>query len=91
MSTQTATLNYTELCNAVEHALANYTGEDDIDGDIVELVANRIHEHWDKRGSYTFDEILESTSTYVQCDLSEEELADYAGELEEQLEAYGLL
>jgi hypothetical protein len=92
MTTQTETVNYTELCNAVEHALANFTGSDEpIDGDIVDLVAMRIHEHWDKRGSYSFDQILESTSTYVQCDLSHEELADYAGELEEQLEAYGLL
>ena len=85
------TLNYTELCAAVECALANFTGEDDIDADIVDLVAGRIHEHWDIRGSFSFDSIVESTSTYVQCDLSEEELADYLGEFEEQLVAYGLL
>jgi hypothetical protein len=85
------TLDYSTLFDAVEHALANFTGEDNTDEDIVNLVAGRIHEHWDIRGSYSFDQILESTSTYVQCDLSEEELADYASELENQLEEYGLL
>ena len=88
----TETLDFNNLCLAVEHALANFTGSDEpVDGDIVDLVANRICEHWDNRYSSSFIDILESTSTYVQCDLSELELNDYAGELETQLEEYGLL
>jgi hypothetical protein len=85
------TFDYSTLFDAVEHALANITGEDTVDEDIVNLVAGRIHEHWNKRGSYSFDQIIESTSTYVACDLSEEELAAYLGEIENQLEDYGLL
>jgi hypothetical protein len=92
MTTQTTTVDYTELCNAVEHAIANFTCSDDpIDGDVVDLVAQRIYEHWDCRGSYTFDTFVESTSTYVQCDLSEEELETYTDEILSQLEAYELL
>lgn len=78
------------LYQAVEHALANFTGEDDIDETIIELVAHRIDEHLERTGDVS-DDVLASTSTYVQTDLDEETLNDYVGELEEQLEAYGIL
>ena len=84
--------NYSTYYNATEHALANFLGTDDIDQDIINLVADCARSavaalpNW----SY-FTNLLEKSSTYVQCDLSELEMADYVGELETQLEEYGLL
>jgi hypothetical protein len=86
----TVTEDFDLLYQAVEHALANFTGEDDIDETIIELVAHRIDEHLERTGDVS-DDVLASTSTYVQTDLDEETLNDYVGELEEQLEAYGIL
>ena len=84
--------NYATYYNATEHALANFLGTDDIDQDIINLVADCARQavaalpNW----SY-FTNLLEKSSTYVQCDLNELEMADYVGELEVQLEEYGLL
>jgi hypothetical protein len=84
--------NYSTYYNAAEAALANFLGTDDIDQDTINLVANccvqaiAVLPDW----SY-FTNLLEKSSTYVQCDLSELEMADYVGELETQLEDYGLL
>ncbi len=83
-------LNYETLYDAVEHALANFLCTEDVNREVVELVADRIAEHWDSRYNASFDTILESTSTYVQCDLDEVELNDYVGELETQLGDYEL-
>ena len=89
MKNETTTpVDYVTLYRAVDHALANFLGTDDVDEGIVELVAHRIAEHWDNRDSGYFEDILASTSTYVQCDLDELELADYVGELETQLDDY---
>jgi hypothetical protein len=92
----TVTEDFDLLYQAVEHALANFTGEDDIDETIIELVAHRIDEHLEKMGADPvltgyFDDILASTSTYVQTDMDEETLNDYVGELVEQMETYGVL
>ena len=84
--------NFTTYLNATEHALANYLGEDDLDETVIELVADCMRQaiavipNW----SY-FQSLLEKSSTYVQADLNELEMADYVGELEAQLEEYGLL
>jgi hypothetical protein len=84
--------NYSTYYSATEHALANFLGTDDIDQDTINLVANccvqaiEVLPNW----SY-FNGLLEKSSTYVQTDLNELELADYVGELETQLEDYGLL
>jgi hypothetical protein len=84
--------NYTTYYDATEHALANFLGTDDLDQDMINLVADCCVQaiaalpNWDY-----FNTLLEKSSTYVQCDLSELEMADYVGELEEQLEDYGLL
>ena len=83
-------LNYETLYDAVEHALANFLCTEDLDQNVIELVANRIAEHWDERYSASFDNILESTSTYVMTDLDECELVDYVGELDTQLGDYEL-
>jgi len=84
--------NYSTYYDAAEHSLANFLGTDDIDQDMINLVADCCVQavaalpNWDY-----FNNLLEKSSTYVQCDLSELEMADYVGELEEQLEDYGLL
>ena len=87
--TQTATPDYLELCAAIEHGLANFLGtEDEIDTDVIDLIANRLIEHWDTRGTYTFEQFVESTSTYVQADLSEEELETYVECIIDQIDIY---
>lgn len=84
--------NFTTYLNAAEDALANYLGTDDLNDATVELVADCMRQavavipNW----SY-FQALLEKSSTYVQADLDELEMADYVGELETQLEEYGLL
>ena len=84
--------NYSTYYDAAEHSLANFLGTDDIDQDMINLVADCCAQavaalpNWDY-----FNNLLEKSSTYVQCDLSELEMADYVGELETQLEEYGLL
>jgi hypothetical protein len=84
-------VDYDVLYDAVEHALANFLCTDDIDKTMIELVADRITEHWDRRDSDFFEDVLASTSTYVCADLDEVELNDYVGEMITQLEDYEVL
>lgn len=83
---------YSTYYNAAEHALANFLGTDDLDQDIVNLVADccqqavEVLPDWDY-----FNDLLEKSSTYVQADMDDLQMADYVGELETQLGAYGLL
>ena len=87
---------YETLCSAVEHSLGNFLGTDDFDQEIIELVAMRIDEHLQKMldnpvlNGY-FDDVLASTSTFVQADMSEDELDSYVAELVDQLEEYGVV
>ena len=84
--------NYTTYYNATEHALANFLGTDDIDQNIINLVADCCVQAIEALPNWSyFNSLLEKSSTYVQCDLNELEMADYVGELEVQLEDYGLL
>ena len=82
------------LYEAVEQALANFTGGDEIDEDVIELVADlsrqAVEAARDEQWGY-FNDLLEKSSMYVQADLDELELQDYVGELEQQLEEYGIL
>jgi hypothetical protein len=81
-----------DFYNAAEHALANFLGTDDLDQDIVELVGDCAYQATQVLPDWNyFNSILEKSSTFVRADMSLEELSDYVGELEEQLEAYGLL
>jgi len=87
---------YETLCSAVEHSLGNFLGTDDFDQEIIELVAMRIDEHLQKMADNPvlngyFDDMLASTSTFVQSDMDEDTLNDYVGELVEQLEEYGVV
>ena len=84
--------NYSIYWAATEHALANFLGTDDIDQTIINLVADCCVQAVDALPDWSyFNSLLEKSSTYVQCDLNELEMADYVGELEVQLEDYGLL
>ena len=84
--------NYTTYYDAAEHALANFLGTDDLDQDMIELVADCARQAIAALPDWSyFTNLLEKSSSYVQTDLDEGELRDYVGELEEQLEAYGLL
>ena len=84
--------NFTTYLEATEHALANFLCTDDLDENMISVVADCARQavavlpNWQY-----FNDILEKSSTYVQCDLDECELADYVGELETQLEDYGLI
>lgn len=81
-----------EFYNAAEHALANFLGTDDIDQDVVEMVGDCAYQAVQVLPDWNyFTSLLEKSSTYVRADMSLEELHDYVAELEEQLEAYGLL
>jgi len=91
---QTAMIDLEALYEAVEQALANFTGGDEIDEDVIELVADlsrqAVEAARDEQWGY-FNDLLEKSSMYVQADLDELELQDYVGELEQQLEEYGIL
>jgi len=84
--------NYNDYYNAAEAALANYLGTDDINQDMINLVANccvdAVAALPDE--SY-FESLLEKSSSYVQTDLNELEMQSYVDELETQLVTYGLL
>lgn len=82
------------VSEAVEVALANFLGEDPTE-EQVELVAHRVLDALKKLqegcGYFMFENLVESSSTYVQTDLDELGLADYVGEIETQLEDFYLL
>jgi hypothetical protein len=81
-----------EFYNAAEHALANFLGSDDLNQDMIELVGDCMYEACQAIPNWRyFNDILEKASTYVRADMNDLELQDFVGELEEQLEAYGLL
>jgi hypothetical protein len=84
--------NYTTYLEAAEHALANFLGTDDLDEDMINLVADCARQAVAVLPNWTyFNDLLEKSSSYVQTDLDECELVDYVGELETQLGDYGLI
>jgi hypothetical protein len=77
---------------AAEHALANHLGTDDLDQGMIELVADCARQAVAALPNWTyFGSLLEKASTYVQVDMDELEMADFTGELETQLEDYGII
>jgi hypothetical protein len=84
--------NYPKYFFAAEDALANFLGDDDINQDMINLVANCCVDAVAAlpNESY-FESLLEKSSTYVQTDLNESEMQNYVDELETQLVTYGLL
>ena len=88
------TETYTEICNAVEHALANFTGEEEPDQDTVDLVSQRISEAVEQYKANRFGyyrDLLESATTYIRADMSPAELNEWADEIEDKLGDYGVI
>ena len=84
--------DYTKYYYAAEDALANFLGTDDIDQDMINLVANCCVEAIAAlpNESY-FESLLEKSSSYVYGGMSLLELQSYVDELETQLVTYDLL
>ncbi len=85
--------NLTDLYAAVEHAIANFSGEEEIDPDVVELVADLAKQAVDEAtvGNYSYArDLVEKASTYVLTDLDELETNDWVCEVDNQLEEYGV-
>lgn len=84
--------NFTTYYDAAEETLANFLGTDDLDTAMVELVADCARQAIAALPNWTyFQNLLEKASTYVQVDMDADKMQDFTGELEEQLEEYGLL
>jgi len=84
--------NLSTYCEAAEAALANYFGIDEINEDTVFLVADCARSAVAALPDWSYyQSLLEKASTYCQTDLDELELTDFVGELETQLEEYGLV
>ena len=78
---------------ASEHAIANFTGDDDIDPDVVELVAGlgrQAIELADQGKCAQALMLVEKASTFVQVDLDDLQMTDWIGELDTQFEDYGI-
>ncbi len=85
-------IDYDTLLEAVEHALANFLGTDDLDQNVIELVSGCTYQALNALPDWTyFGNLLEKASTYVRVDMDELEMQDFVGEIEEQLEDYGIL
>jgi hypothetical protein len=87
------TIDFQTYLDACEHAIANFTGSDDIDSDVVQLVADLARQAvaQAEQGNYSYAEsLIEKASTYVQTDLDEQELVDWLGEMDTQLDEYGI-
>jgi hypothetical protein len=81
-----------DFYNAAEHALANFLGTDELDQDVIEMVGDCAYQAVQVLPDWNYyNSLLQKSSTYVRADMGLEELHDYVSELEEQLEAYGLL
>ena len=84
--------SYITYCAAAEDALANYYQDDDINQNIIELVADCMRQAVASLPNWTyFHNLLEKASTYVEVDMDEDTMQDFTGELETQLENWGLL
>ena len=84
--------DYAKYFFAAEDALTNFLGDDDINQDMINLVANCCVDAVAAlpNESY-FESLLEKSSSYVYADMSVWELQNYVNELETQLVTYGLL
>jgi hypothetical protein len=90
------TLGLSNLRKAVDEAIANFVGHDEYDEETVDVVHDQIHfkvkQYLDEKISYG-DLLLfiEATTTYVQVDLSEDELDQYVAGMVDSLEEWGVL
>lgn len=78
---------------ATEKAIANFTGDDDVDPVVVELVADlgRQAVEQAEAGNFRYAvQLAEKASTFVQVDLTDLEMQDWVGELNQQFEDYSI-
>ena len=83
--------DYTELFNKVRLALAEFTEAEpeEVEEDIVELVTDLVAQSLEERadGNWDYSEaLLQKSSTYVYCDMGEDEMERYI----ELLEGYAM-
>lgn len=78
------------LTEAVKTAMFNFLGHANWSKEQVDLVADRVREALDLEGIYR-EMLIESASTYIQADLSLEELDIWVEEMVTQLEGSGLM
>ena len=80
------------LYYAVDEALEKYLGHRDYDDATVELVADCCSQAIAALPNHAYyGSLLEKSSSYVLCDMSESELVIYTDCLEESLDLYGLI
>jgi hypothetical protein len=90
------TPDLSNLREAVDEAIANFVGHDEYDEETVDVVQDQIYfnvkQYLDEKISYG-DLLLfiEATTTYVQADLSEDELDQYVAGMVDSLEEWGVL
>ena len=68
--------------------LLQWTGENEVHRgtvDLLAMAAQTYHSHLEQREDFAAELALESSSTYVQCDLSSDELEEYVGMFEDFL------
>ena len=86
---------YDALNGAVYDFLSGYYQSDDVDQGIVDCVVGRVDEaltdYRNGGGFNTYLSRLEGSSTYVEADLSGDELDDYVNALMDCLAAYDLI
>jgi hypothetical protein len=90
------TPDLSNLREAVDEAIANFVGHDEYDEETVDVVHDQIYfnvkQYLEKKISYgNFLLFIEGTSTYVQADLSEDELDQYVAGMVDSLEEWGVL
>jgi hypothetical protein len=89
----TTTFSLEDLYAAAEHAIANFSGEEEIDQDTIELVAGLAKQAVDEAtaGNYSYArDLVEKASTYVLTDLDDLQMNDWICEVDNQLEEYGI-
>lgn len=88
------TETYMNVCSAVEHALANFTGEEEPNQDTVDLVSQRVLDaveaYKERRFGY-YRDLLESATTFIQSDLSHDELEAWVEEIDDKLGDYEVI
>jgi hypothetical protein len=68
------------LYNGCTRFLADYTQEEEVDSSVVDLLVDAARSYFDKLDQgddYWAEMALETSSTYVQCDLSSDDLEEY--------------
>jgi len=80
MTNQTTMTDLDTLCAGCSAFYLGWSGADEVDTDVVHLLvdaARDYYAHLEQDNDYFAELALEASSTYVQCDLSGDELEEY--------------